>query len=194
MGKLFSDGSKDPETGLTWTAVYIPQYEIAIIKRTTNNLSVYTVELMGVLIALNWIQENNVNNATIATDSWSALLRIKTMKSCRLDVINEIHWNIFCLHEKGLNVGFVWVPAHVGVEENVDKLAKLSLKWQTVDLNVPLSRAEGNSIIKSQMMEKWQQFWDVNDTGRHLYNIQEKFGVGRMRGRNRKYFFSLSLE
>lgn len=38
MGKLmvFSDGSEDPETGRPGTAVYIPQYEIAIIKRTTD--------------------------------------------------------------------------------------------------------------------------------------------------------------
>ncbi len=123
--------------------------------------------------------------AIIATDSWSALLSIKNVKSCRLDVINEIHQVIFCLHEKGLNV---WVPAHVGVEENeaVDKLAKLSLKRQTVDLYIPLSKAEGKGIIKSRMMGKWQQYWDLNYTGRHLYNIQEKVRGGRMRGRNRK--------
>ncbi len=92
------------------------------------------------------------------------------------------------MHEKGLNVGFVWVSAHVGVEENeaVDTVAKLSLKRQTVDLNVPLSKAEGKVIIKSRMMGKCQQYRDLNDTGRHLYNIQEKVRGGRMRGRNRK--------
>ncbi len=63
---LFTDGSKEPETG---TAVYIPQYELAVIKRTADNISVYTVELVGVLIVLKWIQKNNVNNAIIATDS-----------------------------------------------------------------------------------------------------------------------------
>lgn len=91
---------------------------------TTNcNSSFRSVQEGKVLIALNWIQENNVNNAIIATDSWSAPLSIKHVKSYRLDSINEIHQVIFCLHEKGLNV----VPAHAGFEgdEAIDKLVKL---------------------------------------------------------------------
>lgn len=52
-------------------------------------------------------------------------------------------------HNKGLNIGFICIPpAYVGVKgnEEVDILAKQSLKLQTIDLQFSLSEA----IIKYQ--------------------------------------------
>ena len=64
----------------------------------------------------------------------------------------------------GLTGRFIWVPAHVGVggNEDVDILAKQSLKLQTVDMRIPRSRAEGKAIIKRQMQNIWQEYWDIN--------------------------------
>ena len=83
---------------------------------------------------------------------------------------------------------FIWVPAHVGIEgnEEVDFLAKQTLKSHNVNTEIPLSKAEGKSLIKKHMKKVWQEYWDIQDTGRHLYNIQEKVGLGRRRGRNRR--------
>ena len=56
---VYTDGSKDPESGRTGAAVFIPKYKVAIKKRTRNQLSVYTVELIAMLTALQWLEENN---------------------------------------------------------------------------------------------------------------------------------------
>lgn len=185
---VFTDGSKDPETGRTGAAVFIPQYEVAIKKRTTDHLSVYTVELLAILTALEWLEKHTKNNAIIASDSWAALTSINSIKSCRQDLVFKIHHTIYKMHNLGLTVGFVWVPAHVGVDgnEDADILAKQSLRSQTIEMNIPLSKAEGKAIVKKHMLKVWQEYWDSNDTGRHLYNIQKQVGLGRRLGRNRK--------
>ncbi len=79
-------------------------------------------------------------------------------------------------------------PAHVGLEgnEDVDILAKQSLKSQTIDREIPLSRAEGKALIKKHVGKVWQEYWDIQDTGRHLYNIQTQVGLGRRMGRSRR--------
>lgn len=60
------------------------------------------------------------------------LLSIQYWKSsCRQGIVFQIRHAVFRLHHRGLNVSFLWVPAHDdGVEfnERVDILAKQSLK------------------------------------------------------------------
>lgn len=70
-------------------------------------------------------------------------------------------------------LSFIWVPAHVGEKgnEEVDLLAKQTLKSQTVDLQIALSKAGAKTTIKVYAQNIWHEYWDDNDTGRHLYNI-----------------------
>ncbi len=185
---VFTDGSKDPDTGRTGAAVFIPHYKVHIKKRTTDHLSVYAVELTAIILALEWTEKNNHNNIVIASDSQAALISINTLKSCRQDLVLEIHNALYRMHRRGLKVSFIWVPAHVGLEGNevVDILAKQSLKSQTIDREIPLSRAEGKALIKKHVGKVWQEYWDIEDTGRHLYNIQTQVGLGRRMGRSRR--------
>ena len=76
----------------------------------------------------------------------------------------------------------------MGVEgnEGVDILAKQALKLNNVDIEIPLSRTEGKAIIKKYVGKVWQEYWDLQDTGRHLYKIQRQVGVMRRKGRNRR--------
>jgi len=52
--------------------------------------------------------------------------------------------------------------------------------------NIPLGKAEGKTIIKIQMQKIWQEYWDINETGRHYYNIQKQVGKGGVVGGSRK--------
>ncbi|ROL42276.1 hypothetical protein DPX16_18198 [Anabarilius grahami] len=52
---IFTDGSKDLQTEATGSAVYFPRHHVGINKRTSDNLSVYTVELYAILIE--WIEQ-----------------------------------------------------------------------------------------------------------------------------------------
>jgi len=67
--QIFTDGSKDPSTGKTGAAVYVPHFQKSILKRTSDHLAVYTVELLAILLALTWIEEVGHNQYVICSDS-----------------------------------------------------------------------------------------------------------------------------
>ena len=155
----FTDGSKDPDTGRAGPAVYIPASESYIKKRILDHVSVYTTELIAIFLALQWIEERETNNTVIASDSLSALMSIKSGKSLfRSNIINDIFLMLYRMELKGLSTCFLWVPAHVGVEgnEQVDMLAKGSLKTKHVDLKTPLNKEEAKSIIRKYAQSVWQ--------------------------------------
>ncbi|XP_057691989.1 uncharacterized protein LOC130915851 [Corythoichthys intestinalis] len=185
---VFTDGSKDPETGRTGAAVHVPSYNVDIKTRCTDHLSVYAVEVTAIIMALGWVQTNGIKLAVIASDSWSALTSILTMKSSRLDLVFELHRLMYEAQKGGLRVEFVWVPAHVGIEGNevVDILAKQSLRALGIERQGVLSRAEGKSIIGGYIQKRWQEYWEAQETGRHFFSIQSQVGVGRRLGRSRR--------
>ncbi len=55
--QMYTDGSKDPETGRTSAAMYIPHFKYKSEKRTANNISVYAAEMIAIQIALQWVEE-----------------------------------------------------------------------------------------------------------------------------------------
>jgi len=70
--------------------------------------------------------------------------------------------------------------------EEVDQLAKRSLKRSVIDINVSLSKSEVKVIIKSALNKIWQEKWDKETKCRHLYKIQNKVGVERKKYGSRK--------
>ncbi len=70
--------------------------------------------------------------------------------------------------------------------EEADKLAKQAVDDEMVEIEMPHSIKEIKSVIKEKVIKKWQQYWDNENKGRHLYAIQKKVGKGRKRGRNRR--------
>jgi len=50
---IFTDGSKDPESGKAGAAFSVPKMGVEMKKRISDNLSVFTVELVAVWLALN---------------------------------------------------------------------------------------------------------------------------------------------
>ena len=188
-GKLliYTDGSKDPTTGRAGAAVYVPKYRIGIVKRATDNLSVYVVEILAILLALKWVINSADTDVVILSDSWAALTSVKSVRSCRLDLILEIHRLLIVLRNMNKCVQFAWIPAHVGLEgnEDVDILAKRSLKAAEVDLDVCLGKAEAKAIIKNYCNKRWQEYWDTQEVGRSLHELQREVGKCIIMGRNR---------
>ncbi|KAM4588109.1 uncharacterized protein PAE49_002694 isoform 1-T1 [Odontesthes bonariensis] len=90
------------------------------------------------------------------------------------------------LAKAGIEIVFLWVPAHIGVRGNewADKLAKEAVKKDSVELEIQYSKAEIKSVAKARVREKWQRLWNNGDTGRQYHAIQNE--VGRARNTNRE--------
>ena len=78
-------------------------------------------------------------------------------------------------------MGFMWVPAHVGIEGNelADGAAKRALRREEVDVKVRLGSTECRSIMKKNIMAMWQEEWDRRKKGRHYYSFQNTVTKGQ---------------
>ena len=78
----------------------------------------------------------------------------------------------------GIDVQFLWVPAHVGIwgNEVVDHLAKNGLDRNQVEVAISLSKIEAKAFIWNRIKAQWQRLWDRDTKGRHLGTIQQKVG------------------
>ena len=54
---IFTDGSEHHKTGRTSAAFSVPEFKVAVTKRATDNLSVYTMKLLAILLAAEWVEE-----------------------------------------------------------------------------------------------------------------------------------------
>jgi ribonuclease HI len=113
---IYTDGSKDPDSGRVASAVVIPSIQYEKIDRLTNNTSIYTAELLAIRNAMCWIHDSDIIKAVIFSDSLSSLISLKSNNSqSRPDLLNEI----ILLYNKVLNLGkqvtIVWCPAHIGI-------------------------------------------------------------------------------
>ncbi|KAL2083780.1 hypothetical protein ACEWY4_021553 [Coilia grayii] len=156
----------------------VPELELAIYKRLSDDLAVYTAELVAIWFALSWLESNDRmrhRQVVIASDSSSALESIQLSHSTsRNDILSEILQQASTLIKAGFKVSFLWVPAHIGVmgNEMADKYAKIAAGKDNIDTDIKHSKAEVKSIIKAKISGKWQQLWERGPTGRHLFSIQ----------------------
>ena len=131
----FTDGSKDPESGKTGLVVYVDSSRTRQSVRMSDHLSIFSVELLAILLAHDWVEENTPPKSNICSDSAAALVALKEGTSrANPDLIWEILSCLFRIERSGYNVCFLWVPWHSGVEGNKisDSLAKLAWSKETV--------------------------------------------------------------
>lgn len=111
MTQIYTDGSKDPETNKTGIAVFVPQHEIVITKRTPDILSVLTAEPVDVVMTLQWVEEKQIKKAVICSDSLAELKSIQYGQSkCRQDLILQIMQTICRFKDQGTAVSFICIP------------------------------------------------------------------------------------
>ncbi len=131
--RIYTDASK--KGGRIGVAVNVPKLLVKKKASISDQLSVYTGELMAILLAVQVIKERKIQNAVICSDSYSAIVSIDNQKSeSRPDLIME-------LKQSRIEVQFMWVPAHVGIKgnEEADKLAKQAVDDEMVEIEIPHS-------------------------------------------------------
>ena len=121
---------------MTGFGVAVPSKRIELNRRTSDNLSAYTVEMLGVLVALKWVESSQI---VICTDSASVLASMRSFySSSRQGLLYEVLQSITRIVQQGRQIHFLWVPAHVGVKgnEKADKMAKKALEKEKVEMNI----------------------------------------------------------
>ncbi len=149
--QVFTDASKNPQNGQMGVAYVIPRLKVSGGKIISNYVSVFTGELLAILIAMNKIYEMGINKTLVCSDSSSALLCLEAQQSeTRQDIVLEILQVLYMLQQINRMVQFLWVPAHTGVagNEEVDQLAKQVMTKENIDMQILYSKAELKSIIK----------------------------------------------
>ena len=103
-------------------------------------MSVFTAELVAVLWAVRWVEDNKQEHSVICSDSAASLITIKGTKTkSRPDVLVEIVQVLYRIHKAGYEVGFMLFLAHMGVEgnEEADEVAKKALQQINVQYGSP---------------------------------------------------------
>jgi len=174
--QIYTDGSKDPESGKVAFGTSIPKLGYKKGYRIPDYFSVFTAELMAVLWAVRWVEDNKREYSVICSDSAATLNTIKNMKTkARPDLLVEILQVLYRIHKAGNEVGFLWVPAHMGVEgnEEADEVAKKAVQEERVQLDLQHGLPDYTEIINRSVKEMWQRSWDCERNGRAYYSVQK---------------------
>lgn len=110
--QIYTDGSKDPESGKVAFGISIPEIGYKKGCRIPDHLSVFTAELVAVLWAVRWVEDNKREYSVICSDSAATLITIKDTKTkSRPDLLVEILQVLYRIHKAQSFCGFwrTWV-------------------------------------------------------------------------------------
>lgn len=120
---------------MTGFGVALPARGVGINRRTSDGIEVYTVKMVAILVALKWMEITFQEKTVICSNSASVLVSITSSHSdSSQDILYEVLQLLTKIHNKGDQITFLWVPAHVGVggNKNGDQLVKEALKKDRV--------------------------------------------------------------
>jgi ribonuclease HI len=183
--RIFTDASKDNDNNIgIGVIIQQPDREahLSFSFRLDGDLSIHCGELVAIRTALEKAIELDIHGViTLFTDSQSALASLQRSDSnTRQDIVDSI----FCLLAK-LNVTFVWIPSHLGVDGNelADDEANRGRLRPTIDITVGKQLENGYKIAFDVTMASWQQRWTSSTKARHYYSIQPTLTVATRRAR-----------
>jgi ribonuclease HI len=166
--QAYTDASKQ-QNGKAGIGFYIPQYNINISERITDNVSIFAGELTAMKRAIetfNSLASSKTIQAdtplVIFSDSLSSIQSIAVNKpSSRPNLLQNIKQLITFTTNP---ITIVWVPSHIGVlgNEQADKLAVSATTKNTVDLSINLEIDEAKCLVEQYITAKWQTRWDLS--------------------------------
>lgn len=93
----------------------------------------------------------------------TALISIKKSET-RQDIVWEMAHMLQGIRTTGVEVKFIWVPAHSSIEGNeMGSYAKSAMRKEQITMGVMCIKAEIKSIVQSEMKRSWQRhLWHRN--------------------------------
>ncbi len=148
---VYTDGSMTTEG--VGAAFVVPQLGNVTRKYQLPLVSIFTAELLAILMALNFFNDLCQPPMAVSffSDSLSALQAIKrNSQSSREDVVKEIVVVCHQLITRGTDIVLQWVPSHVGVpgNESADRAAKQTARGLgATALHLTLSFTDINTLV-----------------------------------------------
>ncbi|MES9970162.1 MAG: ribonuclease H family protein [Candidatus Thiodiazotropha sp.] len=179
----FTDGSclGNPGPCGAGAVIYLPdeQSGIELTRPVAARGSILLAELVAVLLVLESVTSKRIWELSsclqIFSDSQSAvgILTLNWASENYTDIIFKIKSFLQQLKTKGFDVIIHWTPGHATIEGNeiADRLAKDAAQQAS---NMPLETSivtlqDIKSSSKKSIISKWQQRWDISDSGRFFY-------------------------
>lgn len=166
---FFTDGSVKSDPLYAGFGVHAPSLNLSFAARVSSHLSIFTVELLAIVRALKFVEERDIQQAIIFSDSLSAITAIMNYHGLHVGghylvyQIVEMAWQRRCV---GSSVEFCWVPGHADIVGNeiADRLAGRAEEGSLV---TPLDDPQDiMSNIKAYTIQCWQTQWDVSSRTR----------------------------
>lgn len=156
---LFTDGSKD-ENQRVGIGVFGPE-NIQFSAGLPPQCSICTAEVYAIKKALEIIENEDIQNTVVLSDSQSALQKITQFMSPKdSSIVLDIKYKIVDLILSGKNIQFGWIPSHTNIYGNdkADHLAKLGSSSND-PLEMVLDYREFLPNIKTFFWDKWTERW-----------------------------------
>ena len=172
---FFTDGSKFEEDKCVGSAIYCPNLDIRIKYKLHPLASIFTAEAFAILNALKIINDNNIKNSIILTDSQSVLAAVVSYTPLNISsyLIYEIRKYITT---NNFETVIAWIPSHRGVEGNeiVDSLAKDAVK-SGEDTDIFLPATDLKSKVKQLLKNRHFNYLENTDKEKGLYYFNNFF-------------------
>ena len=187
--KFYTDGSKD-ERGRVGAAFYIGKIGIQANFRLSDDVTVYTAEMVAIREALVYIKRNVLGRVVVFSDSLSAIQSFSTERSnSRPNLTNDVISLIAEVKSEGIDIHICWIPSHIGIIEHdeADELARQALDKESIDTEIDFEMKEGYKLVDDHIMRKWQLNWETGRTGRFYHSIQPTVSKSvKYRSKNRR--------
>jgi ribonuclease HI len=167
---VYTDGSKkDDRTGC---AFYIPGMKFGSGIRISDGSSVFEAELVAILKVLEFLYQKPPLRCVIFSDSLSGLQALSDDSDHVL--VKEISNYFFLFANIGSVVELCWIPSHTGIQgnEEVDRLAKLSLESEVVQFSVSPSYRDLFPLVEKLFLDTWQTRWNEETKGRFYFQVE----------------------
>ena len=183
---VYTDGSMTTEG--VGAAFVVPQLSNLIRKYQLPHVSIFTAELVAILMALNFFNDlyQPPMAVSVFSDSLSALQAIKHNSQSSREDVKEIVVVCHQLITRGTDIVLQWVPSHVGVpgNESADRAAKqaarglgataLHLTFSFTDIKTLLTRAVWK-LCGEEFAAKARDSGYTNDLSPSSYQARRAF-------------------
>lgn len=173
-GRVFTDASK--ESTICAVGVFIESTQTRKSFRLEYDVSITAAEIQALRTALKLIEEGQLKNHVIYTDSMTAChmlenaLETRKAETVLADILEVAHrWG----------VSIQWIPSHVGTHGNelADELARLGLGPNSEMLRHDLFVKDVFSLLKAQMLHATKEWYKDYSTekGKRFFEIQSEY-------------------